>query len=233
MSFEKNLQKIIESYDGDFTNGDNESAVYEMSLASHKLLETMFMKPELKKELEKVKENLKENHFPHIWDCMSEKTVDTLAMADTLFAEMTDCEGADYAPICLEYCRAVEILLNDYVIEPFVSSQNIASLIASNRNYKQMGENRDLTLGECMFIFRKCNASYYATNELKVFIESRIKKSSDFWNKVIPQLENMNTNYRRKSAHTEIMVYRDLVNIRQIVLGIGNINIFYSVLDQR
>ena len=146
---------------------------------------------------------------------------------------MTDCEGADFAPVCIEYCRAIEILLNSHLIRPFKASHNVTSLVSSNNNYKQLEENRDLTLGECMFLFKKCNASYYPTRELKSFVESRVSKPSEFWNKVVPQLENMNTNYRRKSAHTEIMRYEDMVSVRQIALGIGNINVFYSLLDHR
>lgn len=226
-------KKLMESYDVSSSEDNDETVVYEMSNASHKLLETMFIKPELKKKLESVKDKLREEHFPHIWDRLSDKTIEALSMADTLFGGMTDCEGADFAPVCLEYCRAVEILINNYLIGPFIASHNVSSLISTNRNYKQMGGNRDLTLGECMYLFQKCNASYYPTRELKTFVESRVKNPSDFWNRVVPQLENMNTNYRRKSAHTEIMGYEDLVKIRQIVLGIGNTNIFYSLLDQR
>ncbi len=225
--------RILKSHLKNFAGDEEENEYYEMSAASHRLIEAMFTKPELKKELDRVKEELKEEHFPHIWDSFTEKMVDTLAMADALFDGVTDCEGADFAPICLEYCRAVEILLNEYIIRPFVSKQNVASLISANRNYKQLGVNRDLTLGECMYLLNKCNASYYPTSELKTFVESRLKTPYFFWNKVLPQLENMNSNYRRKSAHTSIMNYDELKSIRQIVLGIGNVNIFYSMLDKR
>jgi hypothetical protein len=224
-------RKIMESYK--FGSSDEEAALYEVSSASHSLLESMFMKPELKKELEEAKERLRKEHFPHIWTYLSDSTIDALSMADILFSGMSECEGADYAPICLEYCRSIEMLLNDYLVGPFVASNNIAALISRNRNYRQLGEGRDLTLGECLFLLQKCNASYYPTSEFKTFVESKVSKISIFWNDVISQLENLNTNYRRKSAHTEIMGYNDLVDVRQIVLGIGNVNILYAIFDQR
>ena len=50
---------------------------------------------------------------------LSEKTKEILAMADCLFSGMKECESADYAPICLEYCRGLEVQLNQLIFEPF------------------------------------------------------------------------------------------------------------------
>ena len=46
-------------------------------------------------------------------------------------------------------------------------------------------------------------------------------------------MRDINTNIRRLSAHTTIMTYDELVNTRQKILGIGYLNLFYQLLDQR
>lgn len=46
-------------------------------------------------------------------------------------------------------------------------------------------------------------------------------------------MRDINTNIRRLSAHTTIMTYDELVNTRQKILGIGYVNLFYILLDQR
>lgn len=77
-------------------------------------------------ELPKQMELLRQNYFPHIWNNMSKKTKEILAMADCLFSGMKECESADYAPICLEYCRGLEVQLNQLIFEPFRNSHNIS-----------------------------------------------------------------------------------------------------------
>ena len=55
---------------------------------------------------------------------------------------MKECESADYAPICLEYCRGLEVQLNQLIFEPFRNSHNISNLVRRNRFYDKMQETR-------------------------------------------------------------------------------------------
>ena len=50
---------------------------------------------------------------------------------------------------------------------------------------------------------------------------------------VVPIMRDINKDIRRLSAHTTIMTYDELINARQMILGIGYINLFYQLLDKR
>mgnify|MGYP007083916018 FL=1 len=178
-------------------------------------------------------ELLCQNYFPHIWNNMSEKTKEILAMADCLFSGMKECESADYAPICLEYCRGLEVQLNQLIFEPFRNSHNISNLVRRNRFYDKMQETREMTLGECVFFLEKCTHRNYPMIELKQYIDNIVHDSNVFFSVAVPIMKEINVNIRRLSAHTTIMTYDELVSTRQKILGIGYLNLFYQLLDQR
>lgn len=207
--------------------------MYQLEETNHKIISSMFSKDELKSVLDRKKKELQENHFPHIWEKISSKTIEALAMADCLFNGLTDCEGADYAPVCLEFCRALEIELNDLIFTPFRNSRNIASLAVANWNYRKMESERELTLGECLFMLRKCTVAAYPTTELYSFIKSNIKQHKVLFESVIDIMEGINVDIRRKAAHTSLMSYGELVDSRQKIMGIGNVNLLYILLDNR
>ena len=46
-------------------------------------------------------------------------------------------------------------------------------------------------------------------------------------------LKQINISVRRKAAHTTLMNYDELLEARQKVLGIGNVNLMYTLLDKR
>lgn len=53
---------------------------------------------------------------------------------------------------------------------PFKNSVNISQLASTNWNYEKLTANRELTLGECIFMFEKCNAPHHSTTELYISI---------------------------------------------------------------
>ena len=207
--------------------------MYQIENSNHAIISNMFSTDDLKTVLEQKKQELQEDHFPHRWEEMSGDTIETLAMAECLFKGLTDCEGADYAPICLEYCRALEIQLNELIFTPFKNSHDVSTLARLNWNYKKLENNRELTLGECIFILRKCRASVHATIELYDFIEDNITYFDDFFDIGLDILEDINVDVRRKAAHTTLMSYNELLDARQRIMGIGNTNLLYILLDKR
>lgn len=210
-----------------------DDALYELSERNHQVISNLFSFGNLEEELSKQMNLLEQNYFPHIWTDMDPKTKEILAMADCLFSGMKASENADYAPICLEYCRALEVQLNALLIDPFRKSHDISQLSESNWFYKKMLENREMTLGECIYFFDKCLHDTYPMTEFKVYIEKNVKKSSFFFRRTVDALRDINTNIRRLSAHTTIMTYNELVKTRQRILGIGYTNQFYVILDKR
>lgn len=210
-----------------------EAAIYLLSERNHRVISNLFSFGELAEELPKQMDLLKQNYFPHIWDNMSQKTKEILAMADCLFAGMKECENADYAPICLEYCRGLEVQLNQLIFEPFRNSHNISNLVRHNRFYQKMQESREMTLGECVFFLEKCIHRSHPLVELKQYIDNIVSDSNVFFSVAVPIMKEINVNIRRLSAHTTIMTYDELVSTRQKILGIGYLNLFYQLLDQR
>ena len=69
--------------------------------------------------------------------------------------------------------------------------------------------------------------------ELKQYIDSIVSNTNTFYTEAVPVMREINTNIRRLSAHTTIMTYDELINTRQKILGIGYLNLFYQLLDQR
>ena len=232
----KNMEGQYADLNDAINNHDDEKAddiMYQLQNTNHEIVSSMFKTDVLSELLESKKEELQKNHFPHIWEEMCSDTKDTLAMADSLFSGLSDCEGADYAPVCLEFCRALEIQLNDLIFTPFRNYNNIASLAMLNWNYKKLDSDRELTLGECIYILRKCITYSHPTAELKRYIQANIKRSQELFDYGLDCLEQINVDVRRKAAHTTLMSYTELVESRQRVMGIGNINLFYILLDRR
>lgn len=212
---------------------DEDNVIYTLSERNHKVISNLFSFGELAEELPKQMELLRQNYFPHIWNNMSEKTKEILAMADCLFSGMKECESADYAPICLEYCRGLEVQLNQLIFEPFRNSHNISNLVRRNSFYDKMQETREMTLGECVFFLEKCTYRKNPMIELKQYIDNIVSDSNAFFSVAVPIMKEINVNIRRLSAHTTIMKYDELINTRQKILGIGYLNLFYQLLDHR
>lgn len=228
-NYQKEKEKLSEAFD----ESNEDERFYTLSDRNHAIICNMFSFGELQEELPKQMELLRQNYFPHIWDEMALKTKEILAMADCLFSGMKECEGADYAPICLEYCRGMEVQLNQLIFQPFRSSHDVSLLARRNRLYEKMQENREMTLGECVFFLDKCTHRAHPMTELKTFIDGFVKNPNIFYSEVVSMMRDINTNIRRLSAHTTIMTYDELVNTRQQILGIGYMNIFYQMLDKR
>lgn len=226
-------KKEKEALSSEINDGDEDNIIYQISEKNHKVISNLFSFGELAEELPKQMDLLRQNYYPHIWDDMSQKTKEILAMADCLFSGLRECENADYAPICLEYCRGLEVQLNQLIFEPFRNSHNVNVLTRQNRFYEKMQESREMTLGECVFFLDKCTRGSHPMTELKGYIDNIVFSSNIFFTDVVRIMREINTNIRRLSAHTTIMTYDELVNTRQKILGIGYINLFYQLLDKR
>lgn len=79
----------------------------------------------------------------------------------------------------------------------------------------------------------KCTHRSYPMVELKRYIYNLVCDSNKFFIDVVPVMRDINIDIRRLSAHTTIMTYDELVNARQMILGIEYINLFYQLLDKR
>lgn len=211
-----------------------ELIIKQISDHNHNVIEGLFNAPELEEQIVKTAENLKKNHFPHIWNKMHSSTKRILCMAEYLYNTVGSAISADYAPICLEFCRALEVELNNTIFTPFRSFINVNQLANSNWNYRALNENRDLTMGECVFILQKCKPSIsHATIELINYIQSNIKAHVNVLTKLKDSALLINTNFRRNAAHTHIMNYASLTECREYILGIGRERLFYFLLDDR
>lgn len=231
----KNIDDYYNDLNTAFQNNDDtvDDIMYQIESSNHAIISNMFSIGDLKTVLEQKKHQLKEDHFPHIWDDINNDAIETLAMAECLFKGLMDCDGADYAPICLEYCRALEIQLNKLIFTPFKNTYDVTRLVHENRNYQKLNNDRELTLGECIYILRKCKASAYATTELYDFVKNNVAFYDNFLDIGLNILEGINIDIRRKAAHTTLMSYNELLNTRQRIMGIGNINLLYILLDKR
>lgn len=236
ISCNREMDEYQNRYKEALKNGDEntlENIIYEIEQKNHSIVKNMFSVGDLQDSLAMKCEDLQVNHFPHIWNDIDNEAMKTLAMAECLFSGLAPCSDADYAPVCLEYCRALEIQLNHSIFTPFKNSVNISQLANRNRNYEKLTSNRELTLGECIYVLEKCNAPHYATIELRSFIKNNIKYYQNLFASCTDSLKQINVSIRRKAAHTAIMSYDELVEARQKILGIGNVNIMYTLLDKR
>ncbi len=211
----------------------SDDCVYELSERNHAVIQSLFSFGELAEQLPKYKERLKKDHFPHVWDRLSLKTQDILAMAECLYDGVNNCDAADYAPICLEYCRALEVEMNELIFTPFKNGADIVGMAQRNYFYDKLKESREMTLGECVFLLDKCTHPSHPLTDLKRSVQTTIKHNRTLLGEAVGILRSLNENVRRLSAHTTVMCYNDLINTRQMVLGIGNLNLFYTMRDDR
>ena len=212
---------------------DSDEFIYELSKNNHDTIQQLFAHSDLTQQLPEYKNKLETDHFPHVWGSLSSKTQDILAMAECLYSGISACDTADYAPICLEYCRALEVEMNELIFGPFRAITNVNLLAQRNYYYDKLKEPRDMTLGECVFLLDKCSHRSYPLVELRRKIQHDIKQNGKLLNEAVNILRTLNETIRRLSAHTTVMKYDDLVSTRQIVLGIGNLNLFYVLHDYR
>lgn len=212
---------------------ESDEYIYELNERNHATIQQLFSCGDLAKQLPEYQKRLEADHFPHVWGKLSEKTQDILAMAECLYSSVSKCETADYAPICLEYCRALEVEMNELIFGPFKISSNVNQLAQQNYYYDKLKETRDMTLGECVFLLDKCSHRTYPLIELRRKIQCDIKQNSKLLNESVGILRTLNETIRRLAAHTTVMTYEDLISTRQQVLGIGNMNLFYVLRDSR
>ena len=227
-SFSQNQKNIGFSIDS-----ESDEYIFELSERNHATIQQLFSYGDLAQQLPCYKDKLETDHFPHVWNSLSAKTQDILAMAECLYSGVSACETADYAPICLEYCRALEVEMNELIFGPFKAVSNVNSLAQRNYFYDKLKESRDMTLGECVFMLDKCSHRTYPLIELRRKIQCDIKQNAELLSDAVDILRNLNETVRRLSAHTTVMTYDDLVMTRQQVLGIGNLNLFYVLRDSR
>lgn len=227
-SFSQAQKKIGSSIDS-----ESDEYIFELNERNHATIQQLFSYGDLAKQLPGYKDKLETDHFPHVWNSLSVKTQDILAMAECLYSGVSACETADYAPICLEYCRALEVEMNELIFGPFKATSNVNSLAQRNYFYDKLKEPRDMTLGECVFLLDKCSHRAYPLVELRRKIQHDIKHNAKLLGDAVDILRGLNETIRRLSAHTTVMTYDDLVMTRQRVLGIGNPNIFYVLRDRR
>lgn len=227
-SFSQAQKKIGSSIDS-----ESDEYIFELNERNHATIQQLFSYGDLAKQLPGYKDKLETDHFPHVWNSLSVKTQDILAMAECLYSGVSACETADYAPICLEYCRALEVEMNELIFGPFKATSNVNSLAQRNYFYDKLKEPRDMTLGECVFLLDKCSHRAYPLVELRRKIQHDIKHNAKLLGDAVDILRDLNETIRRLSAHTTVMTYDDLVMTRQRVLGIGNPNIFYVLRDRR
>ena len=227
-SFSQAQKKIGSSLDS-----ESDEYIFELNERNHATIQQLFSYGDLAQQLPGYKDKLETDHFPHIWSSLSEKTKDILAMAECLYSGVSACETADYAPICLEYCRALEVEMNELIFGPFKATSNVNLLSQRNYYYDKLKEPRDMTLGECVFLLDKCTHRAYPLVELRRKIQHDIKHNAKLLGDAVDILRDLNETIRRLSAHTTVMTYDDLVMTRQRVLGIGNPNLFYVLRDSR
>lgn len=90
-----------------------------------------------------------------------------------------------------------------------------------------------MTFGECVFLLDKCLHRSHPLSELRGYIQKNVKQNRILLGSAVDILRRLNESIRRLSAHTTVMTYEDLIVTRQIVLGIGNLNILYTLKDIR
>lgn len=227
-SFSQAQKKI-----GSTIDSESDEYIFELNERNHATIQQLFSYGDLAQQLPEYKVKLEVDHFPHIWNSISPKTQDILAMAECLYSGVSACDTADYAPICLEYCRALEVEMNELIFVPFKTTSNVNLLAQRNYYYDKLKEPRDMTLGECVFLLDKCSHRTHPLVELRRKIQHDIKNNAKLLNDVVDILRTLNATVRRLSAHTTVMTYEDLVMTRQQVLGIGNLNLFYVLHDSR
>lgn len=211
---------------------DDADIEYEISAKTHEAFIHSFALADMNEKLEAANKSLKTNHYPHIWISICPEARHMLSMAECMYLELGASEQGDYAPLCLEYCRALETELNRFLISPFIQANQVL-IHEGGKEYSVFKKGRDLTLGECVGILNVAkDGSGERDRAIVEYINGRIPNSIKFWNE-LEGMRQLNVSYRRKAAHTQIMTHSELDRCRERILGIGEANLFYSLHDMR
>lgn len=117
---------------------------------------------------------------------------------------MNDCDSVDYAPLCLEYCRALEVEMNELIFNPFKASEDILRLSQRNFYYDKLKETREMTLGECIYLLDKCTHHTHPLTELKRSIQISMKQYQKLLGNAVNILRNLNKNERQSDHGMQI-----------------------------
>jgi hypothetical protein len=139
-----------------------------------------------------------------------------------------ECEIYDYSPIVIEYCKVIEIELNDKVLRPLKShfqDLNSKSIITSNsikklKSFVFSSDDKSLELGTFAFILEKIiteNINDLLASKIKEIIEELPFKLN--LKTIIEEIFYLTRNYRNKAAHKSILTRQDMIDCRTYVLG--------------
>jgi hypothetical protein len=207
------------------TNEDEKILISKREEAHNKATELALKKPE---ELLRCKNELRRYIFPTTWGYFPEECKTLLGMAELLYQNLQDQCGVDpdvdWGPAVLEYCRAVEYFFNHEIIIPFKNSAQFKAVIAKTSDpkmkaYQYLVSKNTLMFGELARLFRDLRNT---SGGIFTFIKSKkhLNSNIEFWRKSLYKiLSGININYRRKSAHIDLLSLKDVQNCRLRIIG--------------
>lgn len=176
----------------------------------------------------------------HFWQMLPKQVQIYLATAEQIYTVLKNQnEKSDYGLVGMELCKALETMLNQILVEPFVKyiQNNQAeflrvnqvgekhkkpvyftylSMVVDQLNYPEVNS---LTLGQYLFVLSRTLENDYALQEYAYFLDKKHTESENIIGKdFLNRLETVTRQYRNTIAHRSPMDKEQYEHLRQLVL---------------
>lgn len=177
------------------------------------------------------------------WKALSEETRSYLATAEQVYTVLTEQEEKpDYSLVGMELCKALEVEINQKLVEPFTGflNGNKAKFLKTNQTGEKQGRPtyftylakvvdqinypkvRSLTLGQYHFILKLTLEEDYALKDYGVFLDTVCATSGALIGKTFREkLETIVKRYRNVIAHRSSMNKKQYAHLKELVFS-GN-----------
>ena len=214
--------------------------------------EIMESKSDLEEQsLKAAAQNIKKTVGTQTWQMLSKNVQKYLGTAEQVYTVLKkQKESSDYSLVGMELCKALETILNQILIKPFVKyiNNNQAEFLRVNQiakknkkplYYTYLGnvvdnvsypEIKSLTLGQYHFILNKTLAGDYALQEYADFLDKIHAQSGIvIGEKFLGSLTIVTKQYRNTITHKSPMNQKQCEHLRQLIFA-GNDSLFRQTM---
>ena len=165
------------------------------------------------------------------WNLIHSNTKTFLISAEYLYSSLQKINNLDFSPCIIQFSKAFENELFIKLFEPFINSMqinpNLSEILVDDltnnetRIFAQQvlsgAINRQLALGQMLYIIEKCDSPRKSSYLMKNYINYLTSYNSKPRNMDLQEFKKINTEYRIKSAHPEIMELQKAEEIKNLV----------------
>lgn len=165
------------------------------------------------------------------WNLIHSDTKTFLVSAEYLYSSLQKIDNTDFSPCIIQFSKAFENELFIRLFEPFINymknNSNLSEILFYDLSKKETrifaqqvisgSINRQLALGQMLYIIKNCGSPRKSSFLMKGYLDFLTNSNSKPSMRDLQEFEKINIDYRRKSAHPEVMIIKKAEEIKKLV----------------